>query len=546
MFARVLSLLAVLIWPIAAGAAEVNLSIDTSGQYDTNITRQDGGDENDISFRVGPRIRIQDRKSNLVYRLDYRPIYEIFVQNTDLNEHSHLVNGEVLWNIGDRTSVLLQDTFSYTQSINEGNLVAEESVTGEPIQETPNSEIVRSNVFQNSATMLWRHNFTPRTTGQLNISHDFFDSDSSNSLSSSTLAGTTSVTHAITARDRIGIGGGVNWQQYEENSFQPGSDTFTYRAFFSWLHKFGENTELSIQGGPALIMTNQDSPDPEVLVQEVPHHVVTTGGTADDVYDSLGLNTPSDLTDINDVPLTGSTMIPAGSILVTDTVDCSQGSIGAGTLVFVEPNCGLKDVALAGTHDVFIADLTLGDILLMFPMGTDPGKTRDSTVTYFGAASLTHQWLPNLKSELSYSRSDSSASSLGSATVADQVTFLTSWEATNRLDLRFRADWLKRTSPVEVTNSFREIEPMPVLGRTRQTIFHTGDLVTQTSDRSVDTQYWSVSARAAYRFNRQITLTGRTTYQNQDTKRASTSSNSTFQNVIVFFGVRYDFDPFRF
>ena len=47
------------------------------------------------------------------------------------------------------------------------------------------------------------------------------------------------------------------------------------------------------------------------------------------------------------------------------------------------------------------------------------------------------------------------------------------------------------------------------------------------------------------RLTRRGTITLRLTYQDQDTKRATTSSNSSFQNFLAILGFRYDFDPFH-
>lgn len=547
MFARAWLLLAALLLPFSASAVELNLSLDASGQYDTNVTREDNKGDKDFSFRLGPAMRAHDQLSSVAYRVEYRPIYEVFVKDTSLNELSHLASGELLWNLGDRTSLLLRESFSLTQQVNAGRLVPEEDLAGDPILEPPDSEVERSDIYRNNATALLRHNFTSRMTGQLNVSHAWFDSDQSDSIASQSLGGTGSLTYAVGARDRVGLGGGVSWQHYENNTYQPGSDTFTYRGFLSWIHQFGENTELNISGGPAYVTTNQDSPDPEVTVAQIPYYEVPADMTVDEVYDSLGLHTPSNVSDIDGNPLSGDMLLPMGSVLVTDTTNCSQGSLGDGTLVYSESNCGLNDIAIVGDDDTYLAALLpISDVTLMFPPGTDPGQTDDSTITFFGSVGITHQWLSNLKSSLNYTRTDSGASSLGSATIADQVTFLTGWQPMNKLDIALRGDWVKRKSINEVTNSFREIEGIFVPGRMGPTIAYTGDLVTQTSDRSVDTMYWSISGRAAYRLTRQLTVTGRVTYQNQDTKRASTTSNSTFQNVIGFIGVRYDFDPFRF
>ena len=225
----------------------------------------------------------------------------------------------------------------------------------------------------------------------------------------------------------------MTWQQFNKVRGQPASVTYTYRIFASWLHKFGENTELSLRGGPALIDTNQDAPDP--------------------------------------VPLRLLVIVPIG--------------------------------------------------------GQNPGRTKDSSVTFFGEASLSHSWTSNLSSHLSYNRSDSSASSLGSSTVADRVSFLTDWSPSARWNLTLRGDWVQRKSANDITSAS----------------FSAG---VTTSDRAVDTTYYSASLRAAYRASRRVTVSARLTYQNQDDNSASRTASSDFGDFIGFVGFRYEFDPFHF
>jgi hypothetical protein len=55
-----------------------------------------------------------------------------------------------------------------------------------------------------------------------------------------------------------------------------------------------------------------------------------------------------------------------------------------------------------------------------------------------------------------------------------------------------------------------------------------------------------VSGRIAYRTSRRSTVTLRASYHDQDTDRATTRTNSSFKNVLVFLGFRYDLDPFHF
>jgi hypothetical protein len=400
MLARVVLVLIAIALPLPALAVDVDLA---------------------FSFRIGPTIQLHDRIKKFNYQIRYSPIYQKFVEETEFDKLSHFLAASSDYQIGDRTSLSVTERFAFTQSVNQQGPGTSVGGIGSPRTETQ-----RGDITSNTATLEVRHSFTPRISGQSTLTHQFFDSDVNSTPKNTSLGGVSSLSYAVSARDRVGFGGGVTWQQFNKVRGQPASVTYTYRIFASWLHNFGENTELSLRGGPALIDTNQDAPN-------------------------------------------------------------------------------------------------------SLPPGQNPGKTKDSSVTFFGEASLSHSWTPDLSSRLSYNRSDSSASSLGSNSVADRVSFLTDWNPSARWNLTLRGDWVQRKSSNDITSAS----------------FSASDPVT-TSDRAVDTTYYSASLRAAYRASRRVTVTARLTYQNQDDNSASRTASSDFGDFVGFVGFRFELDPFHF
>jgi hypothetical protein len=172
------------------------------------------------------------------------------------------------------------------------------------------------------------------------------------------------------------------------------------------------------------------------------------------------------------------------------------------------------------------------------------GGGSDTEVTAFGEVSISHHWFPELSSRASFIRSAAGATSLGSSTVSDHAMLETIWNPTRRWDLQVRGDWLRRKSPNDITNTY------VVIGDTdfgfANNVVTSTDLVAATIDNTVDTEYWRVSGRAAYRTSRRSTVSLRASYQHQDTDRGASRSNSSFENVLVILGFRYDLDPFHF
>jgi hypothetical protein len=166
--------------PSLAKAVDLNLSMASSVGYDNNVFREKNDESGDVSFRFGPTARIHSVEHNLVYNLSYNPVYEKFVDYGDLDELSHFIYGGIEYQFNDRTSIVLTDRFSLTQSVNRGPLIAEQDLAGDEIQEVPDNEVRRDDVYLNRALLSVQHSFTPHTVGQFDVSYDYFDSDRRN------------------------------------------------------------------------------------------------------------------------------------------------------------------------------------------------------------------------------------------------------------------------------------------------------------------------------------------------------------------------------
>jgi hypothetical protein len=126
------------------------------------------------------------------------------------------------------------------------------------------------------------------------------------------------------------------------------------------------------------------------------------------------------------------------------------------------------------------------------------------------------------------------------------VTFETIWTPTRRWNLRVRGDWLQRKSATDTSNTFLVIDTdMPPIAGATNIVSSTG-LVAETFDDTVDTEYWRAAGRVAYRTSRRSTVSLRASYHHQDTDRGASRNNSSFDNVLVILGFRYDLDPFHF
>ena len=350
--------------------------------------------------------------------------------------------------------------------------------------------------------------------------------------------------HSLTARDQVGVGGGATWQRFEGVRGQSQTDTFIFRLTGSWIHNFGQDTELSLQGGPALIYTDQES-GRSVTDDLYPHKLVTSMKSIAKAYAAIGLSVPVDAMYIDGTPVVDPSIdIGAGSVLIPEAGTCQMSGV-KGEIVFDRSNCSYNVIVDSILGPPGVA-MRISTAMTSLDYVGNSGGLSDTEVTAFGEVSISHHWFSGLSSRASYTRSDSGATSLGSSTVSDHATVETIWNPTRRWDLKVRGDWLQRKSATNTSNTFVVIDTdMPPIAGAVGVVSSTG-LVADNFDDSVDVDYWRVSGRAAYRTSRRSTVTLRASYQHQDTHRGSTRNNSSFDSVLVILGFRYDLDPFHF
>jgi len=539
-----------------ATAGDIDLSLTTTAGYDDNIFRTDNDTKDDASFRFGPTIRVRDETSKASYNVSYNPVYEKFASWTEADEWSHFANGALDYQLSDRTLISLSNNFRFAQSLNRGPLVAQTDASGNDIEFVPNTEVRREDVYLNTANAAVIHNFTAHTQGEFTISHNYFDSERKNTSKNNAVAGFANVMHTLTARDQIGLGGGATWQRFDRVRGQPQTDTFIFRFMGSWIHNFDQDTELTLRAGPAVIYTDQKN-GRSGTGDQYPHQLVSSMRSIASAYSAIGLGVPADARYLDGTPngtlvsdtIEGSSfMIGKDSVLIPDSGTCEMSGVG-GEIVFDRSNCSynvIVDSNLASPYYVPGVATTIATSTTALDYVAGNGGGSDTEVTAFAEASISHHWLPELSSRASYIRSDAGATSLGSSTVSDHATFETVWTPTRRWNLRVRGDWLQRKSASDTSNTFLVIDTdMPPIAGATDIVSSTG-LVAETFDDTVDTEYWRAAGRVAYRTSRRSTVSLRASYHHQDTDRGASRNNSSFDNVLVILGFRYDLDPFHF
>lgn len=523
--------------PMAAGAVDLDLAAEGVTGYDDNIYRAKGDETDDVLFRLTPTVRLSSRDSKMGWSLQYRPTYEIFLQHTDANELTHDLLGGFDYTLNDKTAISLTEQYRRLDVL---NYPSDDGVDDES-NVVPDDDIRRETIDINTGSFSLSHVFSPKWSGQTHASYRLFYTDRKNADHSKSFSGSQTFQHALNAANDVGFGASVSVQMWDGFEFQPASNTFFYNLFGSWVRRFGDSTTLSLRAGPVLIHTDQDDvdmPDPSRLEPPYPHTLVTEDTTVGDLrqkYEFLQWQfddgDPVGNPDLLSPLPSDDTPVLQDSVLVPHADTCGNNyNLLADRCQFaILVDDSIDPGTAAGIRDAPDIPVTLY---------TSGDGTNDYDINVFGEVRITQRWTPTLASTIAYNRRESTASAQGSSSIADVVSLHTAWKPSELWDLSIRGTYLRRESATEISQEvlgvvLPPVNPYPMLN---------GQLGYLDVEDPIDTERWSVHARAARRVTRRMTMTLRLSYVNQQTRRSDRNPD-TFENILALFGVRYDFDP---
>jgi hypothetical protein len=266
--ARMLLIVVTASLPVAAGAVDVDFGAMVEGGYDSNIYRTRENQVDDGLFRFTPTIRFEVPGRKFSGDLYYAPTYELFTTHSDANGMAHVVLNGLNWAPDEKTHVRLSNRF---QALNVLNFNDPSAIDGgtTPI---PDNDIRRERVYLFGSGLTIEHAISPRWNSATSANFNLFESKDRFRSDTKTISAFQSFQYGVTASDRVGGGGGFNVQLFDAVPGRlPASNSYVYQLFASYSRNFGERTILSIQAGPALIHTIQDSgfaasePDSDVI-----------------------------------------------------------------------------------------------------------------------------------------------------------------------------------------------------------------------------------------------------------------------------------------
>jgi hypothetical protein len=487
--------------PGIAWGADVRLSLGASTEYDSNVFRSPDDERDDVVFRLSPRVAVVEDREQLNYSASYSLPFEIGVNYSDVRDLNHIVDGLVSYRMTPQTELFGNNSFFYVRGLyrNDDNLL--DTTLGEV---GDGRERVLSNDLGLGAT----HHFTPRLSGTLRFNQGVYDTTQANRSDALDFGGTASSAYQLTEQHEVGGGFSYTRQSFDDITNRPGSDTDYYNIFGSWQWLFDETTSFDLRVGPAIIHSNQNTPNATIPNQEPVPYAVVPGGIQ--VFDFASC------------PVVG------GSPLLFDN---------AGT------TCGQRIVTNV-TDVATITGLPLTD--LDYPVGQEPEGVTDTRVTYFADVSLTKRWSPNLTSSLSYLRQEDMASGIDGAATLDAVTLTNSWRISDRWDFSARADWTQRKSATDGARQFIVVDSGVLVDDEFGNSFNaagTVNLIQIDSADSLDTQRWGMAGRIAYRLTKNTVTALQYAYNRQSSNGDTVGQSSDFDDHLVTLTVQYNFEP---
>jgi hypothetical protein len=517
-------MLATTLLPTIASGAELGFSFAAAVEYDSNVYRvpdnSDRSKKDDAIFRFTPRTTLTSDEGDFTYRLMYSVPFEQGVDsNKDISDFDQIGRVELGYRLGDATQFTAGNVTRYSRS------------TTRPLQEdvdsgglSPNLNSERSRILRSETEFSATHNFAPRLSGNVRAAYALFDTEQRDRSDTHTLSGSAGLNYVVNPKHTAGGGIATTWQHFDDLPGLPGSDSYFYNVFASWVYRFDETTTITLTAGPTLIQTDQDKPLSAVAgVPLVPYEILEKSGGDPSVIGVSG---------IVNCPLNSD-----GTNRVIANFDKKNARCGSFNSLGVLDSSNPAQLA-----DFNFVTQTLTDVA--FPGDTRPGKNDDLSVNGFGLARITKRWAPNLLSEASYRRQQSTASGIGGSTILDSVVFLTDWKINDVWDAGVRFDWTKRKSVAKLNQTVGVVVPTTLASFLPNTIAALqGDLQVVKTNNTVDTERWGVGARISRKFGRHLEASLRLRYNKQSSKSRSRGSASDFDNYLAILGVRYTFAP---
>ena len=481
-------------------AQEVSLGMRVSQEYDDNAFSDGDREFHDYNLRIAPRALLEEQRGDVRWSLRYEPSFATFYRSgSDLNGWDHTAQARANIRLGPRTQISLSDVFGSYQSRSRAN----EVLIGEDGFVTSEVVFRRDRVNRNTFNVALNQSITRDHSVNFAFTHRWLPASNSRGSDVQSFNLTSSYRLVATERSSYGLGLSVTRQHAGDSDLRESRNTDFFNLFGSWEHSFDPTLRLSVSGGPALV-DGEDPSDPPFSVPALRFPTVRRG---------------------NDFFFVDFASCPTEDGFVQLTAECEP--IG-------------PEIQFPG----FLP--TTPDNQTTLALVGSPESLDNQSVTYFANVSLTKSW-EEWNGSLSYSRSATATSGLGTSEISDVVRSLLQWRPSPRWRVNLSGVFQRRTQANdqrvtvielgEVTMTPLSI-PVPVGGSevvARRQINLENDL---------ELFQYLAEVSAHYQWKKRVSLFGRIFFSRQD-PRGDVQFSREVDDFRVSVGVNYDLEPFH-
>lgn len=489
---RLLPILGLLLLAAAPARADRAIfALEQDVTYQSNLFKTPEDEESDAYYRLRPSIRLLGDESTFSYDLFYRPSFDFYFDNGDLDDDSHYARGSIGWVPVRHGELRLSGEVSHYRSIRSDDTDTDGAIP----------EVVpggRGSITRAIADLAYEQRLRPDWTFASRAglqSYSFTDSGSADSLG---FDGEASLLHEL--RSNLALGGSlfVGHRSFDEqersgtprsrNIVANGSLVLRAEPIRSWT--------VEILGGPALVAVWRDG----------------QGGRT-----------------VNRFRGSGSGLGTMAAVY--DPTRCRQKN-GE----FLLSSCPIEPApAAAGQLDQ--------RVFVDFDPGRRPQPEEDIEVTGFARVELrkTDRWG---FASLAYSRWEEGSAGISSTAIRDSVTGTLQLEPGVWI-VRLRGNWNQREDATRTERSAVRAGPSSVPSSTPFFVAEATGLVPDAVTGTARiTQYWFDVRVSRPLLLEQLTLEMGGRYLNQ--RRHGVGDTVDFDNYIGTVGLRYEFWPLHY
>jgi len=505
---------------VRAGTATFGLDQALGGN--SNLVQGIHPRQPDGTYEIRPNVTLNENREELNYHFYYGPQYNAYMKTDGINGWSHYLRGNLSYRPTARDEIALRTTVSLEQFV---NTTESDGVTA-PGQITAGV----GDVGRYKIDLDYTRSLTQRSMAGIGGGYEQYTYTNRRNVPSIAGHGRVNAFYQVAPRWQLGVDLRGTYRSFPSTSGRPASSNTVGNSNILARWQAMEGLSVRASGGPAWVRQRQDAPEARI------------GNRYQFGFDSFGNAYAAPWERPPDAPGESCESAPGSGIYILGFCD-------------IEFNNGTD---IANNMTVPPNDPPIFDQLsLSFAPGTQTTSVNSDGATFFASLNVEKKWLTNLRSQLSYVRSQDAAGGQSSTRLSDSVTVGLSYEPFDRTAFNFATAFTNHQLNARQSQGLAVAQEDPANATDAGLLLAeaTGELFLSEFDNHQTTKQINVSFVARRRITEHIELSGVFTYADQWTDSEiefvtpgfdTRISNSRFTRFIGRVWLRIEFDPYRF